>query len=70
MATAEAKIVYSRRKRIELINAQFKNRGFGRLALRGLAKAKIVATWHALAHNILVAARLRLAASSLQFAAP
>jgi len=38
-----------------------KNRGFERLNLRGLLKAKIVALWHALAHNILVAHRLRLA---------
>lgn len=61
MDTAQGQSIYRRRKRIELVNAQMKNRGFERLNLRGLLKAKIVALWHALAHNILVAHRLRLA---------
>lgn len=61
MDTAQGQSIYRRRKRIELVNAHMKNRGFERLNLRGLLKAKIVALWHALAHNILVAHRLRLA---------
>lgn len=52
---------YRRRKRIELVNAHFKNRGFDKLNLRGLVNARIVALWHAIAHNILVANRMRLA---------
>lgn len=61
MDTAQGRSIYRSRKRIELVNAHMKNRGFERLNLRGLLKAKIVALWHALAHNILVANRLRLA---------
>jgi hypothetical protein len=61
METEEGQAIYRGRRRIELINAHLKNRGFDRLNLRGLVKAKITALWHALAHNILVANRLRLA---------
>ncbi|HET9273532.1 MAG TPA: IS1182 family transposase [Methyloceanibacter sp.] len=61
MASPQAQIIYRARRRIELVNAHIKNRGFGQLSLRGLANAKIIALWHALAHNILVAARLRFA---------
>lgn len=57
-----AQEVYRRRSRIELVNAQLKNRGFGRFNLRGLIKAGILCLWHALAHNILVAERLRVVA--------
>jgi transposase len=63
MATPEAQTIYKGRGRIELVNAHLKNRGFGSLNLRGLVKARIVALWHALAHNILVISRLRLAAA-------
>ncbi len=61
MASPAAQGFYKVRGRIELINAHMKNRGLGGLNLRGLAKVKIVALWHALAHNILVVNRLRLA---------
>lgn len=61
MASPEAQIVYQRRRRIELVNAHIKNRGFDRLNLRGLLKAKIAALWHALAHNILVINRTKFA---------
>jgi transposase/nucleoid-associated protein YgaU len=61
MTAPQSDIVYSRRKRIELVNAQMKNRGFGRITVRGLLKAKAVALWHALAHNLLAAHRLRTA---------
>lgn len=59
METAEAAVIYAKRKRIELVNAHLKNRGFGRLNLRGLAKARITAVWHALAHNVMLAHYLR-----------
>src|SRR6185312_2352855 len=59
METAQAQAIYQRRRGIERVNAQTKNRGFGCLNLRGLFKARILALWHALAHNILVIARLR-----------
>jgi hypothetical protein len=61
MASPEAQFVYRIRRRIELVNAHMKNRGFDRLNLRGLIKARIAALWHALAHNVLVMNRLRLA---------
>jgi transposase len=61
MAMPDAQAIYQRRRRIELVNAHWKNRGFERLNLRGLFKARIVALWHALAHNICVSHRLRLA---------
>jgi transposase len=61
MASPTAQSFYKVRRRIELVNAHMKNRGLDRLNLRGLVKAKIVALWHALAHNILVMNRLRLA---------
>lgn len=59
MASPAVQGFYKVRRRIELVNAHMKNRGLGRLNLRGLAKAKIVALWHALAHSILVINRLR-----------
>jgi Transposase DDE domain len=61
MASAAGRSVYGARRRIELVNAHMKNRGFDRLNLRGLAKARMTALWHALAHNILATNRLRLA---------
>jgi transposase len=59
MTSPAAAPVYKARRRIELVNAHFKNRGFGSLTLRGGLKARLVGLWHALAHNILVADRLR-----------
>ena len=63
MQTAEAKEIFRRRKLIELVHAHYKNRGLGRLTVAGLAKTRAVALWHALAHNLLVAHRLRPAAA-------
>jgi IS5 family transposase len=59
MDTSAGQDVYRRRKRVELVHAQHKNRGFGILNVRGLIKARAVALWHALAHNLLTARRLR-----------
>lgn len=63
MASDAGQQVYRLRKLIERVNADRKNHGFGFLAVRGLLKAKAVALWHALAHNIIAAQRLRLAAT-------
>ena len=60
MASEAGKTVYALRKRIERINADRKNHGFGFLAVRGLIKAKAHALWHALANNLLAAHRLRI----------
>ena len=61
MATPEGEAGMRKRKRIELVNAHLKNRGFGRHLLRGLANIRAVALLHALAHNMMTAHRLRLA---------
>jgi transposase len=63
MTTNEAEAIMKRRGRIERVNASFKNRGFGTLLVRGLAKVQAVALWHALAHNLTIAARLRAIAA-------
>lgn len=63
MDTSAGQEIFRRRKRIELVNAHFKNRGFGRLPLRGLAKAKIVGVLQAIAHNIMLANHLRTKAA-------
>lgn len=52
-----------RRKRIELVNAHLKIRGLSRLLVRGLAKMRAVLYLHPLAHNLMTAHRLRLAAA-------
>jgi transposase len=60
MASEAGQAVYALRKRIERINADRKNHGFGFLAVRGLIKAKAHALWHALANNLVAAHRLRI----------
>lgn len=59
MASEAGKAVYALRKRIERINADRKNHGFGFLPVRGLIKAKAHALWHAIANNLVAAHRLR-----------
>jgi transposase len=61
MATGDGEAAMRRRKRIELVNAHTKARGFGRMLVRSLAKVQAVALLHALAHNLMTAHRLRLA---------
>jgi transposase len=58
METPEAAEMMKKRKRIELVNAQTKDRGFDYLPVRGLVKAKAIALWHAFAHNFMTAIRL------------
>jgi hypothetical protein len=58
METPQAVDMMKKPKRIELANAQTKNRGFGRLTVRGLVKAKAIALWHALTRNLTIAIRL------------
>lgn len=59
MDTSQGQDIYRKRKRIELVNATIKNRGLGRLSLRGLAKVKIEGLIQAIAHNIMLAHHLR-----------
>lgn len=63
MASDAGQAVYALRKRIERINADRKNHGFGFVPVRGLIKAKAIALWHALANNIMATHRLRAKAA-------
>jgi len=60
MADEQAKLIYARRKNTEHAHAHMKNRGFGRMLVRGLAKVRAVCLLHALAHNLSRAHSLRL----------
>jgi transposase len=53
MARAQTKPVYQRRSLVEWVNAGMRNRGLVRLTVRGMARAKAVLLWQALAHNML-----------------
>jgi transposase len=53
MAREETKAVYKRRSLVEWVNAGMRNRGLVRLTVRGMARAKAVLLWQALAHNML-----------------
>jgi transposase len=64
MTTNEAEAIMQKRGRIERVNANFKNRGFGTLLVRGLAKVQAIGLWHALTHNLTIALRLRVMAAS------
>jgi transposase len=53
MATDEAKQIYKERpSTAEFSNAGCRNRGLHQFRLRGLKKARILAVWQALAHNL------------------
>jgi len=64
MATNQAEAIMKKRGRIERVNANFKNRGFGTLLVRGLAKVQAIALWHALAHNLAIVLRLKATTAS------
>jgi transposase len=60
MATTEAKEIYKERAATaECVNAIARNRGFQQFRVRGLFKARAIALWHALAHNLMRAVALR-----------
>jgi transposase len=52
MAGEAAKAIYARRKNTEHAHAHMKNRGFGRMLVRGIEKVRAVCLLHALAHNL------------------
>lgn len=63
MGTEEAKLIYKERAATaECVNALARNRGLRQFLVRGLAKVEAVLLWFALAHNLLRAATLRVAA--------
>lgn len=54
MGTPEAKEIYKdRAASVECVNALARNRGLQRLLVRGLAKARAVLLWFAVAHNMM-----------------
>lgn len=60
MATESAKVIYKERAATaECVNAQARHRGLRQLTVRGRLKAKAVALWYAVAHNLLRAVSLR-----------
>jgi transposase len=62
MATDQAKAIYKERAATaECVNALARGRALVMLTVRGRLKALAVALWHALAHNVLCAVRLRAA---------
>lgn len=62
MGSDEAKTVYKERAATaECVNAQARNRGLTGFLVRGADKAKAVAIWHALTHNMMCAWRLKTA---------
>ena len=64
MATDAAKLIYKgRAATAECVNALARGRGMIQLAVRGLAKARAMALWQALAHNVMRGSRLRVAAA-------
>jgi len=53
MGTPEAQAIYRERAATaECVNAQARNRGLRQLCVRGLAKARTMALWYAVAHNL------------------
>lgn len=65
MGTEEAKTIYKdRAATAECVNALARRRGLIQFVVRGLAKVRAVALWHALAHNVLRMGALRAAAAN------
>jgi transposase len=65
MGGAEAKAIYKgRAATAECVNAQARNRGLIQLRVRGRLKARAIALWYALAHNLMRAVSLRAAAAA------
>jgi transposase len=63
MGSEAAKAIYKERAATaECVNAQARNRGLIQLRVRGRLKAKAIALWYALAHNLMRAVSLRAAA--------
>jgi len=60
MATDEAKEIYKQRAATaECVNAIARNRGFWQFRVRGSPKARTIALWYALLHNVMRAVALR-----------
>jgi transposase len=64
MGTDEAKSIYRLRgQTAEWVNAQCRNRGLWQMPVRGQPRCRIIALLYAIAHNLVVGARLRAEAA-------
>jgi transposase len=61
MESEVGQAIYKRRSNTEHVHARMKNRGFGRMVVRGLRKVHIVCMLHAIAHNLIWAISRRAA---------
>lgn len=61
MDSVEGQAVYKRRSNTEHVHGRMKNRGFGRMLVRGLRKVSVACLLHAIAHNIMWAISQRAA---------
>ena len=61
MDSEAGQAIYKRRSDTEHIHGRMKNRGFGRMFVRGLRKVNIVCLLHAIAHNMMWAISRRAA---------
>lgn len=61
MASDEAKTIYKRRSRCELVHAKLRNAGWDKLYVRGKLKVEAWMRWFALASNILIGHQLERA---------
>ena len=65
MGTPEAQTLYKERAATaECVNAQTRHRGLLRVLVRGLTHVRVIALWHALAHNLIRTFALRAAAGA------
>ena len=53
MDSEDGRAVYKRRSNTEHVHARMKNRGFGRMVVRGLRKTNIVCLLYTIAHNLI-----------------
>jgi transposase len=61
MDSPDGQAVYKRRSNTEHVHARMKNRGFGRMPVRGLRKVNAICLLHAIAHNLMWAISRRVA---------
>ncbi len=59
MDSADGRVIYKRRSNTEHVHGRMKDRGFGRMLVRGLRKVHTVCLLHAIAHNIIWATSRR-----------
>jgi hypothetical protein len=55
MNSLEGQAIYARRSNTEHVHARLKNRGLGRMLVRGLAKIRTVCLLHAVTQNLFLA---------------